>query len=147
MELQLLNKENVDCGPILIPIPIPRFLAAISNISFDCWSLSSSHLAADKHWNKKSPNEGLSAASLDPCNNTLGNYALNQHQHSKTSYIKTQGTTRGFSSNRPTGPIRSSSRDVRLMFDVCLMFDVPFSHICTYVYVCPHFPKSDVQNF
>ena len=28
---------------------------------------------------------------------------------------------------------------------VCVF--VPFAHICTYVYVCPHFPKSDVQNF
>ena len=39
-----------------------------------------------------------------------------------------------FSSNRPTGPIQSSSQIVCLCVCPCRLF-------------CPHFPKSDVQSF
>ena len=50
-----------------------------------------------------------------------------------------------FSSNRPTGLIRSSSRDVRCV-RVCLSV-CPFSRSIFWGLFCPHFPKSDVQNF
>ena len=50
-----------------------------------------------------------------------------------------------FSSNRPTGLIRSSSRDVRL--SVCLCVWCPFSCGIFWGLFCPHFPKLDVQNF
>ena len=49
-----------------------------------------------------------------------------------------------FSSNRPTGPIPSSSRNVRVSACVCVC---PFSCTRFWGLSCPHFPKSDVQNF
>ena len=48
----------------------------------------------------------------------------------------------GFSSNRPTGPIQSSSRDVRVSVCVCVC---PFSCGRFWGLFCPHFPKSDVK--
>ena len=51
----------------------------------------------------------------------------------------------GLSLNRPSGPIRSSSRDVRVC--VCLSVWCPFLCGIFWGLFCPHFQKSDVQNF
>ena len=57
---------------------------------------------------------------------------MNQSKYENHENEGAMGGPDGFSSNRPTGPIRSSSRDVRLM-----LFDVPFHVLDFEAYFAP----------